>query len=117
MLHSIENQFIKLTVNDEGGSMHSLIYKPTGEERLWQGGEAWASRDVVIFPIIGHAGPFEVCGKSYQLKSHGLARYTRLAKKMARSNLRSAFLPTRRAKRAIPSTLIFPLHINWKTTP
>ena len=40
MLHSIENQFIKLTVNDEGGSMHSLIYKSTGEERLWQGGEA-----------------------------------------------------------------------------
>lgn len=79
MLHTIENQYLKLTVNDEGGSMHSLVYKPTGEERLWQGGEAWASRDVVIFPIIGHAGAFEVCGNSYQLKSHGLARYTRLA--------------------------------------
>ena len=74
MLHSIENDFLKLTVNDEGASMHSLVYKPSGEERLWQGGEAWGSRDVVIFPIIGHAAPFEVCGKTYELKSHGLAR-------------------------------------------
>lgn len=79
MLHSIENEWLKLTVNDEGGSMHSLIYKPTGEERLWQGGEAWASRDVVIFPIIGHAGAFQVCGKSYALRSHGLARYARFS--------------------------------------
>ena len=79
MLHSIENEWLKLTVNDEGGSMHSLIYKPTGEERLWPGGEAWASRDVVIFPIIGHAGAFEVCGKSYALRSHGLARYARFS--------------------------------------
>ena len=78
MLHSIENEFLKLTVNDEGGSMHSLVYKPTGEERLWQGGEAWRSRDVVIFPVIGHAAPFEVCGDTYELKSHGLARYARL---------------------------------------
>ena len=58
--------------------MHSLVYKPTGEERLWQGGEAWRSRDVVIFPVIGHAAPFEVCGDTYELKSHGLARYARL---------------------------------------
>lgn len=79
MLHSIENDFLKLTVNDVGASMHSLVYKPSGEERLWQGGEAWGSRDVVIFPIIGHAAPFEVCGKTYELKSHGLARYAVLA--------------------------------------
>lgn len=75
MLYCIENDVLKLTVNGEGGSMHSLFYKPAGEERLWQGGDAWRSRDVVIFPIVGHAAPFEVCGKSYELKSHGLARY------------------------------------------
>ena len=103
MLHSIENQFIKLTVNDEGGSMHSLIYKSTGEERLWQGGEAWASRDVVIFPIIGHAGPFEVCGKSYQLKSHGLARYTRLAaEKNGEEQLTLSFSSDEESKKSYP---------------
>lgn len=92
MLHSIENEFLKLTVNDEGGAMHSLVYKPSGEERLWQGGEAWKSRDVVIFPIIGHAAPFEVCGKTYELKSHGLARYARLsAEKVGENKLTLSF--------------------------
>ena len=86
MLHCIENEFLKLTVNDEGGSMHSLVYKPADEERLWQGGEAWSSRDIVIFPIVGHAAPFEVCGKTYELKSHGLARYTRLAAERERGD-------------------------------
>ena len=64
MLHSIENEFLKLTVNDEGGAMHSLVYKPACEERLWQGGEAWKSRDVVIFPIVGHAAPFDEIGRA-----------------------------------------------------
>ena len=59
--------------------MHSLVYKPENEERLWQGEEYWKSRDVVIFPVIGHAAPFEVCGKTYELRSHGLARYTTLS--------------------------------------
>ena len=86
MLHCIENEFLKLTVNDEGGSMHSLVYKTADEERLWQGGEAWSSRDIVIFPIVGHAAPFEVCGKTYELKSHGLARYTRLAAERERGD-------------------------------
>lgn len=58
--------------------MRSLIYLLTGEERLWQGGEFWNSRDVVIFPIIGHAGAFEVNGRRCELKSHGIVRYSRL---------------------------------------
>lgn len=75
MLYTIENDILKLTVDGMGGAMHSLVYKPTAEERLWQGGEEWRSRDVVIFPIVGHAGAFEVGGEEYKLKSHGLIRY------------------------------------------
>lgn len=103
MLHSIENDFLKLTVNDEGGAMHSLVYKLTGEERLWQGGPAWSSRDIVIFPVIGHAGPFEVCGKSYQLKSHGLARYTRLAaERRGQDEIALSFSSDEETKRLYP---------------
>ncbi len=102
MLHSIENRFIKLTVNDEGGAMHSLIYKPAGEERLWQGGEAWRSRDVVIFPLIGHAGGFSVCGKNYSLKSHGLARYARLAAKSEDGKLVLSFSSDERTREDYP---------------
>lgn len=57
--------------------MESLVY--LGEERLWQGGEAWGSRDVVIFPVVGHAGAYTVNGEKYTPKSHGVARYSEFA--------------------------------------
>ena len=81
MLYNIKNEQISLTVTDKGGSMTSLIYLQTGEERLWQGNEFWLSQDVVIFPIIGHAGPYLANGKRYELKSHGLIRYATLTLK------------------------------------
>lgn len=78
MDYTIKSDKLQLTVTDEGGTMRSLIYLPTGEERLWQGGPAWGSRDVVIFPVIGHAEPYTVNGKTYAPKSHGVARYAKL---------------------------------------
>ncbi len=57
--------------------MTSLKY--LDEERLWQGGEYWKSQDIVIFPIIGHAGEYSVDGKTYKPKSHGVARYSEFA--------------------------------------
>ena len=78
MDYTIKSEKLQLTVTDEGGSMRSLIYLPTGEERLWQGGSAWSSRDVVIFPIIGHAAPYTVNGQTYSPQSHGVVRYARL---------------------------------------
>lgn len=79
MIYTIENDVIKLSVNASGGSMTSLVYKPTGEERLWQGDERWwKGQDVVIFPIVGHAGAFVAKGKNCSLKSHGIVRYVTL---------------------------------------
>lgn len=78
MLYSIQNEKIKLTVTDEGGTLHSVVYLPENEERLWQGQEYWKGRDIAIFPVLGHAGPFEVCGETYHLKAHGIVRYSTL---------------------------------------
>lgn len=87
MIYTIENEKIKLSVNSLGGSMTSLIYKPTGEERLWQGDERWwKGQDVVIFPIVGHAGAFTANGKECLLKSHGLIRYRTLNLKESGKN-------------------------------
>lgn len=77
MIYIIKNQYIELSVNSEGGSMTSIKY--SGEERQWQGDEFWKSQDVVIFPIVGHAGDYEVYGKKYTPKSHGVARYSEFA--------------------------------------
>lgn len=75
MIYTVKNEFLSLSVDSMGGSMTSVIYLPTGEERQWQGDKFWQSKDVVIFPIVGHAGPFEALGKTYTPKSHGVARY------------------------------------------
>lgn len=77
MEYIIKNRYITLSVNSYGASMESLIY--LGEERLWQGGEGWGSRDVVIFPVVGHAGTFTVNGEKFTPKSHGVARYSEFA--------------------------------------
>lgn len=79
MLYTIKNQFLSVTVNSEGGSMTSVKYLPLEEERQWQGDEFWASQDVVIFPIIGHAGEYVARGKRYAPRSHGVARYSSFA--------------------------------------
>lgn len=82
MIYRIENRYISLSVTSEGGSMTSLIYKPTGCERLWQGDEKWWKwQDVVIFPVVGHAGAFTAKGRECLLKSHGLIRYSSLSVK------------------------------------
>ncbi len=79
MLHTISNGIISLTVNSLGGCMTSLVYLPENAERLWQGGPAWKSQDVVIFPVIGHAGEFEAKGQTFKPRSHGVARYAEFA--------------------------------------
>ncbi len=77
MIYVLKNKYITLSVDSDGGAMSSLVY--LGEERLWQGGEFWNSRDVVIFPIIGHAGEYTAAGGAYKPKSHGVARYSEFA--------------------------------------
>lgn len=79
MIYEIHNAFLSVSVDSHGGNMCSVKYLPTGEERMWQGGEAWASRDVVIFPILGHAQPYEAQGETFIPKSHGVARYSEFA--------------------------------------
>ena len=74
MVYTIKNEFLEISVTDAGGNMISVKY--LGEERQWQGNEFWKSQDVVIFPIIGHAGEYTVGGKTYKPKSHGVARYS-----------------------------------------
>ena len=76
MFYTLKNEFLSLTVNTFGGSMTSLKYVPENEERLWQGDAFWRGQDVVIFPLIGHAGEYSVCGENFSVRSHGVARYS-----------------------------------------
>ncbi|MCD7728863.1 MAG: hypothetical protein LUI60_02995 [Clostridia bacterium] len=102
MFYTIENEYLKLTVTDEGGTMCSLVYKPTGEERLWQGQEFWKSRDVVIFPIIGHAAPYQVSGTTYELKSHGVVRYATLSAQAEENKITLSLSSTEQTLKVYP---------------
>jgi galactose mutarotase-like enzyme len=108
MDYTISSSKIKLTVTDNGGTMKSIVYLPTGEERQWQGDEFWKSQDVVIFPIIGHAGEFTVNGKTCALKSHGLIRYATLTlEEKSESKITLSFTSNDETKVNYPYDFIF----------
>lgn len=77
MIYTISNGILEVSVNSLGGSMTSIKYM--GEERQWQGGPEWAGQDVVIFPIVGHAGAYSAQGEIFTPKSHGVARYAQFS--------------------------------------
>src|SRR5574344_31942 len=74
-MQTIENEFFKVSVDEVGALLTSVIDKKTGQELLWQKDPAfWQNQDVVIFPVIG-APEYDVAGKHYVCQTrHGFAR-------------------------------------------
>jgi galactose mutarotase-like enzyme len=78
MIHSLENEFLSIQVNDEGAQLWSVKSKKTGVEYLWQGDPAyWQGRAYNLFPFIGRMPEniFNYQGATYPTRAHGLARY------------------------------------------
>lgn len=77
MIHTIENDIIKVDINDLGAELWSIKGKKTGDEYLWQGNPLyWKDRAINLFPICGrlYNGEYEHNGKVYQMRLHGIAR-------------------------------------------
>lgn len=108
MDYTISSDKLRLTVTDKGGTMKSIIYLPENEERQWQGKEFWLSQDVVIFPIVGHAGAFEVNGEPYALKAHGVVRYSTLTlDELSASSVTLSLRSSEQTKRNYPYDFLF----------
>ncbi len=78
MLYSIENKFLKITVDTFGAQLQSIQTKPAEREYLWQGDSAyWTGRAYNLFPTIGrmYKNTYTYQGKTYKLRNHGVARY------------------------------------------
>ena len=74
----IENEFLRVSVSQQGGNLTSVFDKQQGKELLWQGNpDTWKYQDVVIFPLIGMpSGGYEAKGATYQFRwAHGVARW------------------------------------------
>lgn len=80
MIYKIENEFLKVEVEDIGAQLKSIFYKTTSTEVLWQGDEKyWKGRAYNLFPVVGRLfdGKYRFKDKIYELSRHGFARTTK----------------------------------------
>ena len=77
MIKTIENEFLKIEINEKGAELSSIKSKKTGIEYLWQGNpEFWRNKATVLFPICGRlfGGKYTYKGKEYEMPLHGIAK-------------------------------------------
>lgn len=75
----IENEYLKVSIRNQGAELTSVVNKETGIEHLWQGDpNIWGWHAPNLFPIVGGLINNEllVDGKLYPMQRHGFARPT-----------------------------------------
>lgn len=74
----LENDVAVVTFCEKGGEIASFVNKETGIQYMWQGDEAyWTGKNPILFPMVGntYTKQYEIKGKQYAMKNHGLLRY------------------------------------------
>ncbi len=74
---SLENDYLKVRINEKGAELNSLISKDTGLEYMWSGDPAfWGKTSPILFPIVGtlKKDSYSYQNKLYKLSRHGFAR-------------------------------------------
>ena len=78
MIYTIQNEFLTVSADDQGGELRSVFCETSGVEYLWQGDPKWwAGRAPLLFPFIGKLkdGFYKHRGKQYSCtQNHGFAR-------------------------------------------
>lgn len=75
MLHTIGNEYLRVTVNQKGAELWSVA-SHDGTEYLWQGNPAyWADRALTIFPYVARLtqGLYVMDGETHAMPIHGFA--------------------------------------------
>jgi galactose mutarotase-like enzyme len=73
----IENDTLKVSIQEKGAELKSVFHKVDGLEYMWEADPAyWAKTSPVLFPIVGALknNRYEYGGNSYSLSRHGFAR-------------------------------------------
>ena len=68
MLHTIENDYLKVTVSDHGAELTSVYDKAQDFERIWCADPAvWNRHAPVLFPFVGKVkdGAYRYNGNTY----------------------------------------------------
>ncbi len=77
MLHQIENEVLRVSIQEQGAELASIQHLGAGLEYLWSGDPTfWGKKSPVLFPIVGtlKENSYYFEGKKYQLPRHGFAR-------------------------------------------
>ena len=73
----LENLRLKVTINEQGAELSSILSKENGHEYLWNADETyWKRHAPVLFPIVGslNKGALNIDGTYYPMSQHGFAR-------------------------------------------
>lgn len=74
---TIENDFLRISINTKGAELNNIFSKQTQLEYLWNGDPAfWSKRSPILFPIVGalRDNTYYYKNNAYQLSRHGFAR-------------------------------------------
>lgn len=81
MLHTIRNNWLSVTVSEQGAELQSIL-GADGTEYLWQGDlKYWSDRAINIFPYVARLveGSYFLDGEKHQMSIHGIAPYRRFS--------------------------------------
>jgi len=131
MQHILENEALKLCIDDAGAELCSVLDKASGCERIWTADPAiWNRHAPILFPFVGKVvdGKYRVGGREYSMKTqHGFARdmeYTCVEE--TPSSVSHRLLPTAKLQECYPYSFCLDirhsldlenprlLHIAWR---
>ncbi|WP_459209820.1 aldose 1-epimerase family protein [Aquimarina rhabdastrellae] len=78
MIHTIQNDFLKVQVKSIGAELCSIINLESNQEYIWQAHpDIWANHAPNLFPIVGALknNTYLFDNKEYSLPKHGFIRY------------------------------------------
>lgn len=76
-MHIIENDILRVSINEMGAELSSLFFKPEQTEHIWQADKKWWGWHAPnLFPVIGKCAEDQILidGKAFQMEKHGFAR-------------------------------------------
>lgn len=112
---TIENDQIRVVIQDHGAQMSSLFDKTGQTEWLWQANPAfWGRHAPVLFPIVGRLvnDQYRYDGQFYTMKQHGFAR-DQVFKRVLATNDQAVFRLTENEQSLVQYPFAFELLIRY----
>lgn len=128
MPYVLENELAKVEVVEKAAEIQHFFDKENNVEIMYQGDEGWSGKNPSLFPIIGstYSKSYEIDGKTYTMKNHGLARYATFdIEKVSEDTLVCTFQSSQETLAQYPFDFIFKisyvlekktLHIHYEIT-